>query len=85
MAAPTKKRDQRVFPLSRDVDQSSSSSENDEKEPLEEEVRNLSEKNQYKMWLVDLNPTFEHAVVDSHLFESCLWDNWHSSKMKHNN
>ncbi|XP_033188964.1 protein BCCIP homolog isoform X1 [Bombus vancouverensis nearcticus] len=37
MAAPTKKRDQRLFPLSRDDDQSSSSSENDEKEPLEEE------------------------------------------------
>lgn len=64
-----KKRDvQRNFEdrSSDDDDHNSSNSEDNEKESLEEQVRNLSQINQYKMSLVNL--IFEHAVVDLILF-----------------
>lgn len=71
MAAPVKKRDvQRNFEdrSSDDDDHNSSNSEDNEKESLEEQVRNLSQTNQCKTSLVNLNLIFEHAVMDLILF-----------------
>lgn len=71
MAAPVKKRDvQRNFEdrSSDDDDHNSSNSEDNEKESLEEQVRNLNQTNQCKTSLVNLNLIFEHAVIDLILF-----------------